>query len=130
MFSFQIYNRSSIWQGMLKYKFKYYLPRKPYFTSSDNRLGKKKFVIDFRHTCFTVNVYISAENKVDSLTGQSNKLEEFVQADSADETKMIVYAWADFEADIKLSQMKLESFQEGHSAIKYCILTGCGVLLN
>jgi hypothetical protein len=74
---------------------------------------------------------ISAKKQMHSLTnGKSGVLEEFIHAESREEAEMIFYAWADIEAVMKQSQKTSVSFQEGLAAIKYCISTGCGVLLN
>lgn len=58
-FSFKIYNRSSIWQGMLKYKFKYYLPQKTYYTVGEHERGKQLFWFSTTQMCQNMNVCFS-----------------------------------------------------------------------
>jgi hypothetical protein len=71
-------------------------------------------------------MYILETQQLNALVEQLGKL-EFIQADSTDEAERIVSEWADSEEIIRFFKGNFDSYVGGRVAIKYCMLTGCGI---
>jgi hypothetical protein len=73
-------------------------------------------------------MYILGSQQMNALVEQLSKL-EFIQA-STDEAERIVTEWADSEEILKNFKRNFDSYVGGRVAIKYCMLTGCGIFVK
>lgn len=117
----QIYNYSSLWQGMVKYKFKYYLRVKPYMTVN---IWKKRKKVSKMCIFYDIEVLLTVNEGYQYALSTFENQTAPVQFMDENTKLNFVGTWSRSDTRSEFNLRSLSSYRDTIETIKQCVQSG------